>query len=391
MTSSATLEAVLRGHRIVVCVGTGGVGKTTVAAALALEAARLGRRTLVLTIDPARRLADALGIGELGNEPRRVPAADPGSPFELQAMMLDPKRTFDGLIARFAPNEAVRRQILDNPIYQHASGALSGSGEYAAMEKVLEMSESGDFDLVVVDTPPAQHVLEFLDAPTRLIEFLDSRLVKLLVHPAMAAGRLGFRLFQRPIQVVLQLLERITGVGFLEDLSAFLLAIDDMSQGFKDRADRIRTTLLGEHAAFVLIAGPGRESSLNASLFLTHLDEMRARLRGVVINRMHEWPDTAAPSPALVGDAVPEADVERLADALGSAEAAKAAIAATHEYAHQVRRDIENTRRLADYAKENRCFFCTVPEQAQDVHDLSTLAGIAAALGRPQPALAETS
>ncbi|MCP4036410.1 MAG: ArsA family ATPase [bacterium] len=389
MSTAASPEALLHDHKIVVCVGTGGVGKTTVAAALALVAARQGLRTLVLTIDPARRLADALGIGELGNEPKRVPAREGEPPFELHAMMLDPKRTFDGLIERFAPSEAAHRQILDNPIYQHASGALSGSGEYAAMEKVLEMSESGNFDVVVVDTPPAQHVLEFLDAPTRLIEFLDSRLVKLLVHPAMAAGRLGVRLFQRPIQMVLQLLERITGVGFLEDLSAFLMAIDDMSEGFKDRAARIRQTLLGEDAAFILIAGPSRESSHNAGLFLTHLDQMGARLRGIVINRMHEWPDETAPSPALLDDAVPEADVARLAEGLGDAEAARAAIAATHEYAHQSRRDIENTRALADHARDKQCFFGTVPEQAQDVHDLATLDGIAASLERSQPALAK--
>ncbi|MCP5040587.1 MAG: ArsA family ATPase [bacterium] len=389
MSAAASPEALLHDHKIVVCVGTGGVGKTTVAAALALLAARQGLRTLVLTIDPARRLADALGIGELGNEPKRVPAREGEPPFELHAMMLDPKRTFDGLIERFAPSEAAHRQILDNPIYQHASGALSGSGEYAAMEKVLEMSESGNFDVVVVDTPPAQHVLEFLNAPTRLIEFLDSRLVKLLVHPAMAAGRLGVRLFQRPIQMVLQLLERITGVGFLEDLSAFLMAIDDMSEGFKDRAARIRQTLLGEDTAFILIAGPSRESSHNAGLFLAHLDQMGARLRGIVINRMHEWPDETAPSPALLDDAVPEADVARLAEGLGDAEAARAAIAATHEYAHQSRRDIENTRALADHARDKQCFFGTVPEQAQDVHDLATLDGIAASLERSQPALAK--
>ena len=159
-----TPKAVLEQHRVVICVGTGGVGKTTVSAAMALAAARAGRRTLVLTIDPARRLADALGIDALGNEPQRVSLPGPQSEsLALHAMMLDPKRTFDGLIARFAPSEEVRRQILQNPIYQHVSGALSGSGEYAAMEKVLEMAESDDFDLVVVDTPPAQHVLEFIE------------------------------------------------------------------------------------------------------------------------------------------------------------------------------------------------------------------------------------
>lgn len=381
MTPVMNPADLLREHRIVVCVGTGGVGKTTVAAAMALAAARKGRRTLVLTIDPARRLADALGIRELGSEPQRVtlPGEQP-SDFDLHAMMLDPKSTFDGLISRFAPSEEARQQVLENSIYQHVSGALSGSGEYAAMEKVLEMAESGRFDLVVVDTPPAQHVLEFLDTPRRLVEFLDSRLVKLLVHPAMAAGRFGARLFQRPVQVVLQLIERVTGVGFLEDLSSFLMAIDDMSDGFKQRADRIRETLLGKDAAFVLIAGPGHQSSHNAAMFLTHLQDARTRLRGVVINRMHLWPDTAPASEALLSGSVPESDIERLASSLGDADGARAAVEAASRFARQVQRDDENTRSLRNHANEEECFFCTIAEEPRDIHDLESLSGIARAL-----------
>ncbi|MBW2294986.1 MAG: ArsA family ATPase [Deltaproteobacteria bacterium] len=380
MTPADVPELLVHDRQIIVCVGTGGVGKTTVAAALALDAARRGRRTLVLTIDPARRLADALGIRELGNDPHRIATPNGESDLELYAMMLDPKLTFDGLIARFAPNEVVRQQILDNPIYEHVSGALAGSGEYAAMEKVLEMSESGRFDLVVVDTPPAQHVLEFLEAPRRLIEFLDSRLVKLLVHPAMAAGRFGVRLFQRPIQAVLQLLERVTGVGFLEDLSDFLMAIDDLSDGFKQRADRIQQTLLGDKTAFVLVAGPGRESSQNALLFLEHLDEIRASLQGVIINRMHLWPGATTPNPHLADGTVPQADLERLATALGDGAAARAAVATAGDYAREVQRDFENTRSLYNHAQQKGAFFRSVPELSQDVHDLESLSGIAAAL-----------
>ncbi len=380
MTPAEAPELLVRERHIVVCVGTGGVGKTTLAAALALDAARRGRRTLVLTIDPARRLADALGIRELGNDPHRIQTPDGEADLELYAMMLDPKLTFDGLITRFAPNEATRRQILDNPIYQHISGAMAGSGEYAAMEKVLEMSESGRFDLVVVDTPPAQHVLEFLEAPRRLIEFLDSRIVKLLVHPAMAAGRFGVRLFQRPIQAVLQLLERVTGVGFLEDLSAFLMAIDDLSDGFKQRADRIQRTLLGDKTAFVLVAGPSRESSQNALLFLEHLDEIRASLQGVIINRMHLWPGSTAPSPDLANGTVAEADLEQLATALGDRAAACAAVTVAADCAREVQRDFENTRSLYNHAQRRGAFFRTVPELPQDVHDLESLSRVAAAL-----------
>ena len=380
-----TPRDLVREHRVVVCVGTGGVGKTTVAAALGLAAARMGRKTLVLTIDPARRLADAMGIRDLGNEPKRVRLPGNGPELELYAMMLDPKRTFDGLITRFAPDEAARRNILENPIYQHVSGALAGSGEFAAMEKVLEMSESGRFDLVVVDTPPAQHALEFLDAPKRLIEFLDSRLVRLLVQPAVAAGRFGVRLFQRPVQGVLQLIERITGVGFLDDLSAFLVAIDDMSDGFKQRADRIQKTLSGRDAAFILVAGPSRESSYNAELFLKHLDRAQAPVEGVVINRMHDWPG-ASPPRALAAGVVDPRDLDELATLLGDPAAADAAVAAASEHARAALRDYENTRGLWGRATRKNCFFRTVPEQARDIRDLDSLDDIARALFRDSEA-----
>jgi len=234
--------------RVTVCVGCGGVGKTTVAAAFALEAARCGRNVLVLTIDPARRLADALGVEELGNVPQMLPReilAQLGVPKTgcLSAMMLDMKRTFDDLVERFAEDAATRDRILRNPIYQHVSDALAGSVEYSAMEKVYELSEGGGFDLVVVDTPPAQHALDFLDAPRRLLEFLDSRLVQMLIHPAFAAGRFGVRLFQRGTQRMLHLIERISGVGFLEDISEFLLAFEGMAEGFRERAARVRALL----------------------------------------------------------------------------------------------------------------------------------------------------
>lgn len=377
MSPRATPEQVIRTHRIVVCVGTGGVGKTTVSAAFGLVAARLGLRTLVLTIDPARRLADALGIESLGNEPKQVRLAQAGEGEEkdipLFAMMLDPKRTFDGLIERFAPNEEIRDQILDNSIYQHASGALSGSGEYAAMEKVLEMSECGEFDLVIVDTPPAQHVVDFLDAPRRLVEFLDSRLVKLLVQPAMAAGRFSVRLFQRPIQGALQLLERVTGVGFLEDLSSFLLAIDDLSDGFKDRAARIERTLLGPDSAFVLVAGPARESARNAERFLDQLLDLDARVRGIVINRVRTWPGDLPPAKALLEREIPPGDEARLAEALGSAEQTHAALDAVCDFARVSAQDAERLAPLARRGEEQGCFFRQVPEQRRDVHDIATL------------------
>jgi anion-transporting ArsA/GET3 family ATPase len=378
----------LEHSRVAVCVGCGGVGKTTIAGALALEAARRGRRALVITIDPARRLADALGVGALGNEPKpvsRQALSSLGVPEsgELWAMMLDMKRTFDDLVERFAESPEARDRILHNSIYQHASDALSGSVEYSAMEKVYELSQQGRFDLIVVDTPPAQHALDFLEAPERLLEFLDSRLVHMLIHPAFAAGRFGFKIFQRGTKRVLKLIERVSGMGFLEDISEFLLAFEGMSQGFRQRAEQVRALLLGRQASFVLIAGPARESVLQAREFLTRLEATSVPLRGVIVNRMRRWP-AEGPAPADL-DADP-ADLAVLGEALAwgatpaqrdeGLRAARAAVKAAKGYAGLVRRDERETRALREHAGERGRFWGSVPEFREDVHDLSDLARI---------------
>jgi len=377
------------GRRVVVCVGVGGVGKTTVAAALALDAARRGRRALVLTIDPARRLADALGVRALGNEPQELPRtelAKLGVPPEgsLSALMLDMKRTFDDLVERFAESPEARDRVLANPIYRHVSDALSGSVEYSAMEKVYEISQSDAYDLIVVDTPPSQHALDFLDAPQRLMEFLDSRLVKLWIHPAFAAGRLGFRFFQWGTRRALHLIERVTGLGFLEDVSEFLLAFEHMSEGFRARAREVRALLLGPEASFVLVAGPESESVQQAQQFLSRLEASEVRLAGLVVNRVRTWPDGAPPGP----EAFDAADVDRLAHALAeregpafpAQEAAQAAAAAAARYAALVRRDAQSITALREHASRRGGFLRVVPEFRGDVHDLTGLERVAAAL-----------
>ena len=389
MRGVETPEALLASRRIVVCVGTGGVGKTTTAAAIALQAARLGRRALVLTIDPARRLADALGVGALGNEPRAIARpvlAGLGVPPEgsLSAMMLDMKRTFDDLVRRFAESPEARERILQNRIYQHVSDALAGSAEYSAMEKVYELSGSGRFDILVVDTPPSQHALDFLEAPARLLEFLDSRLVHLLLHPALAAGRFGFRIFQRGARQVLRLIERVSGLAFLEDVSEFLLAFEGMAAGFLERARGVRALLLGPEAGFVLTAGPARTSAEQAETLLQRLEAAGVPLAGIVVNRMRVWPEPAGPPSRLpAGD--PEAAVASLAAALAAREgpafaaqeAARAAIVAVNEYAAGVRRDAEAVEPLRARARARGCFFRRVPELERDVHDLAGLDRIA--------------
>jgi anion-transporting ArsA/GET3 family ATPase len=393
---SEGLREIVANRHILVCVGAGGVGKTTVAAALGLEAARRGRRAVVITIDPARRLADALGLGELDNEPRPIAPAlleelgvrGGGS---LSAMMLDMKRTFDDLVVRFAPDPATRERILANPIYQHVSDALAGSAEYSAMEKVHELAEREAFDLVVVDTPPSQHALDFLEAPERLLEFLDSRVVQMLVHPAFAAGRLGLRIFQRGVERVLHLIERVSGVGFLQDLSDFLLAFEGMSEGFRERARAVRARLLGPESAFVLVAGPGAGSLYDALRFIDRLDGTGAPIAGVVLNRLRTWPGGGDP-PARIPSQGTLAEAERaLAHALAATHgpdfpaerAAQAALAAADRYASAVRRDTEVTQGLSARALRAGGFSVRVPELPRDVHDLAGLALVAGHLFGP--------
>jgi anion-transporting ArsA/GET3 family ATPase len=390
MSAALDPRSLVRERRIVVCVGTGGVGKTTLAASIALAAARLGRRAAVLTIDPARRLADALGVAELGNQPTdlsRERLAALGVPPEgrLAALMLDMKRTFDDLVARFAESDAARQRILDNRIYRHVSDALAGSAEYSAMEKVFELSLRDDFDLIVVDTPPSQHALDFLEAPRRLVEFLDSRLVQMLVHPAFAAGRLGFRIFQRGTERVLRLIERVSGVSFLEDISEFLLAFEGMSQGFRERAHEVQARLLGPDAAFVLAASPAPQSAAHALAMLERLAAARVPLAGVIVNRVHRWP-ASAPTPERVPErAHAEAAERALAAALAAdAEAgfpaetsARAALACADGYAAWVRADAQGTAQLEARIAALGGFVRHVPELAADVHDLEGLAAIA--------------
>ena len=315
-----TLEGGLREARVLVCAGTGGVGKTTIASALAIQAALLGRRTLVLTIDPARRLADALGLEALGSSPTPVDMTglDAEHTASLDAMMLDAKPTFDRLITRLTPDESERHRILDSRIYQHLSSALAGSVEYAAMEQVYELVHSEQYDLIVVDTPPADHALDFLRAPRRLREFLESRFVATLVRPAMSASRIGLRLFARPLHLMLGLLERIAGVGFLDDLSEFLSAIDGLSQSFRDRATGVEDVLLGDDTGFILISAANEGSSKTTLEFMAELDRFRVPLVAVIANRMRPWPLESSPAELLrscTGDAL-KRDEERLSAAL---------------------------------------------------------------------------
>jgi anion-transporting ArsA/GET3 family ATPase len=401
---SATLDAGLREARVLVCAGTGGVGKTTIAAALAIQAACLGRRTLVLTIDPARRLADALGLEGLGPRPAPVDLARLADDFtapsavtepSLHAMMLDPKPTFDRLIERLTPDEAARRRILENRIYQHLSQALAGSAEYAAMEQVHELVHSGDYDLIVVDTPPADHALDFLRAPRRLREFLESRFVHALVRPAMSASRFGMRFFARPLHRMFSLLERIAGVGFLDDLSEFLSAINGLSQGFQDRATAVENVLLGPDTGFVLVCAAHASSTRSTLDFLSELDKFGVPLVAVIANRLRPWPLDTSPSDLLAacqGEALAR-DEERLAKAFANAsesgdhatDAARVS-AAVLDYARVCAAGLRSVESLRQQAARHHVHCHVVLDLAGDVDRFEALVAIGSGLFAQAPA-----
>lgn len=383
------LARALAPARVVVCAGTGGVGKTTTSAAIALAAARAGEHVAVLTIDPARRLADALGVdleGGDGDAAHSIAVDGDGS---LAVFTLDSRRTFDRLVDRFAPDAATRERILANALYQQIVTTVAGSAEYAALERVYEIAEDARFDRIVVDTPPAQHALEFLEAPMRIAEFLDSRLVALLLQPTLAAGRVGLRLFERAAHSVLALIERVSGLAFLEDLSELLIALESLTEGLRGRAQGLSALLRSDATRFVVVTGPSTEAARAADRFLDQLDALDVRVAGVVANRVRTWPDNSVAPDALARFADGGADDDarralalRLEPALGErADAgARAAFALASGYAAQVLADRRALEPLAARARSAGRFFHRVPELAADVHDVDGLDAIVAAL-----------
>ena len=293
-----SFKALLENRRIVVCVGSGGVGKTTIAAAIAVRAAMEGRRTLVLTIDPARRLANSLGLSELGNRKTRIELPE-GAGGELWGMMLDVKRTFDDLVEKIASDPEVRDRILGNHYYQQLSNAFAGSQEYMAMEKLHEVAEERDFDLIVLDTPPTKQALDFLDAPKRITELLDGKVIQWFVKPYLAAGRIGFNFVQQGAYMVFKIIERGTGYQALADLSEFFLAFDGLYDGFKRRAAAVNRLLADRETAFVIVTTPHHPAVDEASFFRDRLLASRMSLAGLVFNRVHEAPFEDDPDEVL--------------------------------------------------------------------------------------------
>ncbi len=280
------IDHVLATATIIVCCGSGGVGKTTTAAALALRAAERGRRTVVLTIDPARRLAQSMGLTELDNVPRAVKGVEVTGEGSLDAMMLDMKRTFDEIVETHAePGKA--QQIFDNPFYQALSSSFAGTQEYMAMEKLGQLRASGGYDLIVVDTPPTRSALDFLDAPERMTTFLDGRLVKVLLAPAKAGGKAYLKVVTVGFNVFTSAITKIIGASVLQDLSQFVAALETMFGGFRERAQATYDLLKDPGTAFVVVATPERDALREASYFVERLATEQMPLAGLVVNRVH--------------------------------------------------------------------------------------------------------
>ncbi|MFN2555856.1 MAG: ArsA family ATPase [Nitriliruptorales bacterium] len=278
-----TLEDDVAKAHILVCTGAGGVGKTTTAAALGLAAASMGRRALVLTIDPARRLAQSLGVDALDNTPRRVE----GAAGELWAMMLDMKRTFDEVVEEHAASRERAAAIKSNRIYQTLSSTLSGTQEYMAMEKLHELHMTGDWELLLIDTPPTRSALDFLDAPRRMTDFLEGRLLRALLLPGMAAGKGLTRMIGFGTQAFMRVAGRVTGMELLEDLANFFRSFEGLYDGFKQRAEEVRTLLAAPDSRFVVVATPQPPPLREARFFLERLQQEGLHTAGVVVNRVH--------------------------------------------------------------------------------------------------------
>jgi anion-transporting ArsA/GET3 family ATPase len=363
-----------RGVRIIVCCGSGGVGKTTTAAALALRAAEHhGRRTVVLTIDPARRLAQSLGLTELDNVPRQVKGVETSSSGgSLHAMMLDMKRTFDEVVlAHTDPDRAA--EIFANPFYQAMSSTFSGTQEYMAMEKLGQLHAEGDWDLIVVDTPPSRSALDFLDAPARLGRLLDGRMLRVLLAPARAGGRSVFRLVTASFSVFSRVVQKVLGNQLLTDLSGFIAALDSMFGGFRQRAELTYRILQDRETAFLVVAVPEPDAVREAAYFARRLGDERMPLAGFVLNRVHR---TEA---ALTAE-------ESLAAATKLDEAGGQEVTADALRVHATLAELaEREKRVAHIFTDQFPHVPTVAVTAQpaDVHDVDGLRLIGVAISRP--------
>jgi anion-transporting ArsA/GET3 family ATPase len=365
-------------RHIMVCCGTGGVGKTTTAAVFAIEAATRGRNAVVVTIDPAKRLADTLGVSTLGHVVQEIdrrrwdPDGRAPRTGRLSAVMLDTETTFDGLVVRYAKNEEQVERILENRFYRNIAGALSGTQEYMAMEKLHELHEDGGYDLIVVDTPPTRHALDFLDAPNRLIRLLDNRIFRLLMMPTRAYLRVA----GAAVQTFLRRVTKVVGAEVVDDVVAFFRAFEGMEQGFRDRAAAVEQLLGDASTAFVLVTAARRDAVDEAEFFADRLAESGLGVAALVVNRMLPAFATEAAVPGLRAHAA-ELRAAEIMDLRGAAAARRLAgryddLADFAAFAARERDELAGVAARLDTE-----VVAYVAELSHDVHDFAALAEVA--------------
>ncbi len=366
-----------RRTRIIVCCGSGGVGKTTVAAAIGLRAAERGRHVVVLTVDPARRLAQSMGLTALDNTPRLVDGvngAQEANGGSMHAMMLDMKRTFDEIVEAHAdPDRAA--QILANPFYQSLSSSFAGTQEYMAMEKLGQLRRADEWDLIVVDTPPSRSALDFLDAPQRLGRFLDGRLLRLLVAPARFGGKAGLKVLNAGFGMVTGVVTKIIGSQMLKDVQTFVSAMDTMFGGFRERAEYTYRLLRMPGTAFLVIAAPEHDALREASYFVERLERDGMPLAGLAVNRMHRSPTArlSAERSVVAAEAL---------RAMPASESSQLAFTALNLHAERIRQAAKERRLTERFTAAHPLVpVAHIPAQPEDVHDLDGLRMIGTSFG----------
>ena len=297
------LQGLLEKKKVLICCGSGGFGKTTTSAALALYAASIGYKTIVLTIDPAKRLANSLGIQKIDHEEKEIPKSElkkagVNAKAPLFAMMLDTKRTFDDLIVKYAPDAAKAELILQNKLYQHLSNMIAGSQEYMAMEKLYEVVQDRDYDLVVLDTPPSRHALDFLDAPNKMSAMLGDSVMKWFLKPSLFVGKNSLQLLDRSVKRVFKAFDKIAGFEFLQDLSQMLVSVSGLLEGFQERAQKVELLLHDKDTGFLLVAAPQSIPLREAEYFYRKIQENSLPFAGFIFNRVQVLPKGPETPPA---------------------------------------------------------------------------------------------
>lgn len=365
------LESLIEKKRLIICCGSGGVGKTTTSAALALKACLMGKNVAVLTIDPARRLANSLGLKSLGNEEREIPLTE----FEnakliprgkMFALMLDTKRTFDKIIEKYAPSEDSKQAIFNNKLYQHLSGMIAGSQEYMAMEKVYELYQKDKFDLLILDTPPTQHALDFLDAPQKMTRAVSDSILKWFLKPSLFLGRTSLKFIEKTTRTIFKTFDHVLGFEFMQDLSAMLISTAGLLEGFKERAQEVNELLHDPKTAFLLVTAPQGMVVPEAIFFHEKIREYKLPFTGFIVNRVYQ---------TLEPHFSEESFDKNLKKTALHSEQIQTLLEMMNHYKNLVKQDQQHLDLLEERLKKKESI-TLIPYLDSDVHDLAGLAKI---------------